>query len=72
MRTARIPYNTIERVWHQNLLWGTTYLCMATKNGRFDIFSGMFSDAPSFVAVAKFLNARAHQSEESATRLLNN
>lgn len=71
LRTARIPYISIERVWQQNLLLGTGYLCVTTKNGRFDIFSGNLPDTLSFVAVGTFLYTQAQQSANPRLAPLN-
>jgi len=42
MRTIRIPCTSIERVWETSLPF-TTVLCLATKEGKFEIVSGMAS-----------------------------
>jgi hypothetical protein len=57
VRTARIPYVNIERVWQIRLLW-MAVLCVGTKHGKFEIVSGLLPEPGSYVAVGDFLNSR--------------
>jgi hypothetical protein len=59
-RTKRIPYASIERVWEARLP-STVVLCVATKDGKFEVMSGMLPDAGSYVDIAKFLYAQVNQ-----------
>ena len=58
VRTTRIPYTSIERVWETSLPF-TTVLSIATKEGKFEVVSTMLPDARSYVDVGKFLNSRS-------------
>jgi hypothetical protein len=57
VRTARIPYMSIKRVWQTRLPFGAA-LSVATKEGKFDVVSAMLPDAGSYVAIGKFLNSQ--------------
>lgn len=59
VRTAWVPYNSIERVWQTNIPW-MAVLCIATKNGKFEVLSGMLPDADSYLAVRDFLTSQAN------------
>src|SRR6266446_6382431 len=50
VRTTRIPYLSIERVWQVYVPW-MAVLCIATKQGKFEILSGMLPDVASYSAV---------------------
>jgi len=58
VRTTRIPYTSIERVWETSLPF-TTVLSLATKGGKFEVVSTMLPDAPSYVEVGKFLTSHS-------------
>jgi len=64
VRTTRIPYMNIERVWQIRLPW-MAVLCIGTKQGKFDVLSGMLPEAGSYVAVGEFLNSRAQESPKT-------
>jgi len=57
VRTARIRYTNIERVWETRLPF-TVVLSVATKEGKFEIISAMLPDASSYIDVGKFLYAQ--------------
>jgi hypothetical protein len=63
VRTTRIPYVSIERVWQTRLLW-IAVLCVATKEGKFEVPSEMLPDAGSYIAVGKFLSSRAQDNQK--------
>ena len=58
LRPARIPYTSIERVWQTSIPW-MAVLCIATKEGKFEVLSGMLPDTGSYLAVREFLNWQA-------------
>ena len=60
VRTTRIPYTSIERVWETRLPFATV-LSIATKGGKFEVVSTMLPDARSYVDVGRFLNSRSSQ-----------
>jgi hypothetical protein len=60
VRTIRIPYTSIERVWETSLPFATV-LCLATKEGKFEIVSRMLPDAGSYIDVGKFLYAQVNR-----------
>ena len=60
LRTRRIPYVEIERVWQVRLLW-MPVLCIRTKRGKFEVLSGMLPNANSYIEVGNFLNSQAGQ-----------
>jgi hypothetical protein len=55
MRTKRIPYADIERVWGVYTLW-MMVLYVGTKRGKFEVLSPMLPDARSFLEVGNFLH----------------
>src|SRR6267154_1641976 len=58
VRTIRIPYTSIERVWETRLPF-TTVLSLSTKEGKFEVVSVMLPDARSYVDVGKFLKSHS-------------
>jgi hypothetical protein len=58
VRTTRIPYTSIERVWETRLPF-TVVLSVTTKEGKFEVVSAMLPDAGSYIEVGKFLYAQA-------------
>jgi hypothetical protein len=58
VRTMRIPYASIERVWETSLPFSTV-LSLATKEGKFEIISMMLPDTRSYSDVGEFLNSRS-------------
>jgi hypothetical protein len=58
VRTTRIPYTSIERVWETSLPF-TTVLSVATKEGKFEVVSAMLPNAGSYIDVGKFMYAQA-------------
>ena len=60
VRTTRIPYTSIERIWETSLPF-TTVLSLATKEDKFEVVSIMLPDARSYVDVVKFLNSHSSQ-----------
>jgi hypothetical protein len=58
VRTTRIPYASIERVWETSLPFSTV-LSIATKEGKFEIISMMLPDTLSYSDVVEFLNSRS-------------
>jgi hypothetical protein len=60
VRTKRVPYMSIERVWETRLPF-TVVLSVATKEGKFEVVSAMLPDAGSYIDVGKFLCAQVHQ-----------
>jgi hypothetical protein len=58
VRTTRIPYASIERVWETNLPF-TTVLSVATKEGKFEVVSMMLPDTRSYLDDGKFLSSRS-------------
>ncbi|SRR6266705_3298304 len=61
VRTTRIPYMSIERVWQTRLPFAAV-LCVATKEARFDVVSAMLPDVASYIDVGKFLNSQMDRS----------
>jgi hypothetical protein len=57
VRTERIPYASIERVWETRLPL-TVILYLATKEGKFEVLSTMLPDHGSYIDVGKFLYAQ--------------
>jgi hypothetical protein len=57
VRTTRIPYRSIERVWETRLPF-TVVLTVATKQGKFEVVSTMLPDAGSYIDVGKFLHGK--------------
>jgi hypothetical protein len=62
VRTTRIPYTSIDRVWETSLPFATV-LSVATKEGKFEVVSTMLPDAHSYVDVGKFLNSRSSRAK---------
>src|SRR5437660_11770834 len=60
VRTTRIPYTSIERVWETRLPFATV-LSIATTGGKFEVVSTMLPDARSYVDAGRFLNSRSSQ-----------
>jgi hypothetical protein len=57
VRTKRIPYASIQRVWETRLPL-TVVLSLATKEGKFEVLSTMLPDHRSYIDVGKFLYAQ--------------
>jgi hypothetical protein len=64
VRTRRILYISIERIWQAHLPW-MAVLCLGTKQGKFEVISGMLPEAGSYVAIGEFLASRAQGSSKS-------
>jgi hypothetical protein len=58
VRTTRIPYTSIERVWESSLPF-TRVLFFATKEGKFEVLSTMLPNTNSYIEIGKFLYAQA-------------
>ena len=63
VKTTRIPYVSIMRVWQTYVAW-MPVLCVATRDGRFDVLSGMLPDAESYVALRDFLHSRTQNNPQ--------
>jgi hypothetical protein len=61
MRSTRIPYASIERVWRVYAGY-TLVLCLATKQGRFQLAASMLPEPGSFLDVENFLHSQAQYS----------
>jgi hypothetical protein len=59
LRTTRIPYASIKRVWETTLVFGTTILSVATDEGKFEIVRTMLPDAGSYAEVRAFLYSQS-------------
>jgi hypothetical protein len=57
VRTKRVPYTSIERVWETRLPF-TVVLSVSTKEGKFEVVSAMLPDAGNYIDVGKFLYAQ--------------
>jgi len=68
MRSTRIRYTNIERVWRVYAGF-TLVLCLATKQGKFQLAAPMFPEPGSFLDVENFLHSQAkyNMAEPSAT-----
>jgi hypothetical protein len=64
MRTAKIPYTSIKRVWRQFLPL-TVVLRVATENQTFEILSTLLPDNESYRAVEEFLVQKALENTRS-------
>jgi len=64
VRTKRIPYTIIERVWETRLPFAVV-LSVATKEGKFEVISTMLPDAGSYVDIGKFLYAQVDRPNET-------
>jgi hypothetical protein len=64
VRTARISYNSIERIWQTSIPW-MTVLCIATEEGKFEVLSGMLPNAQSYLDVRDFLDSQANGTTKS-------
>lgn len=64
VRTKRIPYTSIERVWETRLPFAVV-LSVATKEGKFEVVSTMLPDADSYVDIGKFLYAQVDRPNET-------
>jgi hypothetical protein len=62
VRAARISYVNIQRVWQSSFPL-MAVLEVATKEGKFEIVSGMLPDAASYLAVGDFLYSRAQDNQ---------
>jgi hypothetical protein len=60
VRTKRVPYASIERVWETRLPF-TIVLSVGTKEGKFEVVSAMLPEASSYVDIGKFLYAQVRQ-----------
>ncbi len=58
VRTKRVPYTSIERVWETRLPFAVV-LSVATKEGKFEVVSTMLPDTNSYIDIGKFLYAKA-------------
>ena len=61
MRTARIEYTSIKRVWRHYLPFKTVVLRVATENHTFEIVSTLLPDNESYRALEEFLSLKAHE-----------
>ncbi len=66
VRATRIPYKDIERVWQIRLPW-MPVLCVGTKQGKFEVLSGMLPETGSYVAVGEFLNLQAQDGSKTCS-----
>jgi hypothetical protein len=64
LRSVQIPYNTILQIRHARLLW-MRVLRVATKDGTYEILSGLLPDAASYIKVSQFLTAVAADNKDS-------
>jgi hypothetical protein len=64
VRTKRIPYTSIERVWETRLPFAVV-LSVTTKEGKFEVVSTMLPDAGSYVDIGKFLYAQVDRPNET-------
>ena len=55
VRTTRIPYTSIKRVWETRLPFATNVLSVATEDGKFEVVSTMLPDASTYAEVGTFL-----------------
>ena len=68
MRTARIEYTSIERVW-RHYLPATLVLRVATKTRTFEIVSVLLPDNESYRALEGFLSLKVQENAaQSAPR----
>jgi hypothetical protein len=67
LRNARVPYEAIQNVWQTPILW-MSVLRVGTKQGTFEVVSGMLPDKASYITVATFLNSRAEANKNSSPR----
>jgi hypothetical protein len=65
MRTARIEYTSIKRVWQHYLPFKAVVLRVATEKHTFEIVSMLLADNESYRALEEFLSLKAR---ENATR----
>jgi hypothetical protein len=63
IRTKRVPYSSIERVWEICLPLKTVVLCIGTSEGKFEVVSMMLPDTASYIEVGKFLYAQVERSK---------
>jgi hypothetical protein len=61
MRTTQIPYTSIKRVWRAYAGYAAV-LCVATKQGNFQVVAAMLPESGSFTDVEDFLKSRAQDS----------
>jgi hypothetical protein len=61
MRTARIEYTSIKRVWRHYLPFKTVVLRVATEKHNFEIVSMLLPDNESYRALEEFLSLKAHE-----------
>jgi len=61
MRSTRIPYTSIERVWRAYAGYALV-LCLATKQGKFQLVPTMLPEPGSFIDVEHFLHSQAQHS----------
>lgn len=58
IRTARVPYASIVRVWETRLPFTVVY-SLATKEGKkYEIVSTMLPNAHSYIEIGRFLHAQ--------------
>jgi hypothetical protein len=60
VRTKRVPYASIERIWETRLPF-TVVLSVGTKEGKFEVVSAMLPDAGSYIEVGRFLYAQVNR-----------
>ena len=64
MRSTRIPYTSIERVWRV-YAGHALVLCLATKHGKFQLAASMLPEPGSFLDVENFLHSQAQYSAKA-------
>jgi len=61
MRTARIEYTSIKRIWRHYLPFATVVLRVATEKHTFEIVSMLLPDNESYRALEEFLSLKAQE-----------
>jgi hypothetical protein len=67
MRTARIEYTSIKRVWRHCLPFKAVVLRVATEKHTFEIVSMLLPDNKSYRALEEFLSLKAHENAAQQT-----
>jgi hypothetical protein len=67
MRTARIEYTSIKRVWRHYLPFKAVVLRVATEKHTFEIVSMLLPDNESYRALEEFLSLKAHENAAQQT-----
>jgi hypothetical protein len=62
--TSRILYSSIQRVW-RHYLPATVVLRVATERRTHEIVSMLLPDSESYLAIERFLTAKAHENTRS-------